>query len=47
VPAQTIELTIAADHRLLDGTTVARFLETIKVYVSQVSLGKTIMERNK
>lgn len=46
VPAKTIELTIAADHRILDGTTVARFLQTIKTYVSQVSLGMTIMERD-
>jgi pyruvate dehydrogenase E2 component (dihydrolipoamide acetyltransferase) len=46
VPAKTIELTVAADHRLLDGTTVARFLQTIQKYVSQVSLGKTIMERD-
>jgi pyruvate dehydrogenase E2 component (dihydrolipoamide acetyltransferase) len=46
VPATTIELTVAADHRLLDGTTVAHFLQTIKEYVSQVSLGMTIMERD-
>ena len=44
VPAKTLELTVAADHRILDGVAVARFLETIKEYVSQVSLGMAIQE---
>ncbi|MEI7900655.1 MAG: 2-oxo acid dehydrogenase subunit E2 [bacterium] len=46
VPAKTIELTVAADHRILDGVAVARFLETVKEYVSQVSLGMAIQERD-
>jgi len=33
-PVQTIELTVSADHRILDGATVARFLQTLKESVN-------------
>jgi len=34
VSVQTIELTVSADHRILDGATVARFLQTLKESVN-------------
>lgn len=36
VPVQTIELTVSADHRILDGATVARFLQTMKESVKNL-----------
>ena len=41
---QTIELTVAADHRILDGVSVARFLRTLQESVHNVGVGKELSE---
>jgi 2-oxoisovalerate dehydrogenase E2 component (dihydrolipoyl transacylase) len=38
VPADTINISISADHRILDGATVARFASKIKQLVENPNL---------
>lgn len=40
VPAQVMELTVTADHRVLDGAEVARFLRTLREQVDSEAWGE-------
>lgn len=40
VPAKTMEVTVTADHRILDGAEVARFLQTLAESVGEQSINQ-------
>jgi pyruvate dehydrogenase E2 component (dihydrolipoamide acetyltransferase) len=46
VPAQVMELTVTADHRLLDGAEVARFLSTLRQSAESAGLQDDVREQD-